>query len=266
MTGIGEGAFQYCSGFDGTLKLSENLTKINTYTFYDCSGITGEVEIPAKVKSLGYSSFSGMKKITGVTIGEGMESVYTSTNLYHAFYECASVETVRFLGAVPPTTNGTSIFYYMSSLKTIYIPQGTYQAYSSAYGTGINAGVTLKEEGSGDFIITDGELISYTGTDTEVTIPDNVTGIGLGAFRNNTTIQKVIIPAGVTAIGKYAFTNCTALQETAYEENSRLESIGESAFRGCTALERTELPEGLTELGTYAFNNCGKLNMSMELP
>ncbi len=271
VTTIGNDAFNGCSGFGGTLTLPDSLKSIDRYAFYGCSEIAGELVIPGKITEIPYGTFSGMQKVTSVVLGEKVETIWTGYDSEHAFYQWNNVETVRFLSAVPPTVNSRystkySVFYSMPNLKTVYIPQGTYQVYNSQYGDGIKAGVRLKEEGSGDFVITDGELISYSGTDTEVTVPDQVTRIGAGAFRNNTTIQKVTLPAGVTAIGANGFNNCTALTEVDYTDSSSLTEIGESAFSGCTSLEQTVLGENMTKLGAKAFYNCKKLNLSMTLP
>ena len=266
VTTIGDNAFNGCSGFGGTLTLPDSLKSIDRYAFYGCSEITGELVIPGKITEIPYGTFGGMQKVTSVVLGEKVENIWTGYDSEHAFYQWNNVETVRFLSTVPPTVNSRystkySVFYFMPNLKTVYIPQGTYQVYNSQYGDGIKAGVRLKEEGSGDFVITDGELISYSGTDTEVAVPDQVTRIGTGAFRNNTTVQKVTLPAGVTAIGAYGFNNCTALTEVDYTDSSNLTEIGESAFSECTSLEQTVLGENVTKLGAKAFYNCRKLNL-----
>ena len=267
---IGSNAFSGCSGLEGELQLPDSLETIGINAFYNCNNITGKLIIPDKISQIPYGAFSGMQKVTSVVLGEKVEIIWTSYNSGHAFYQWNNVETVRFQSTVPPTVKSNystySVFEFMPNLKTVYIPQGTYQVYNSQYGDGIKAGAILKEEGSGDFVITDGELISYSGTDTEVTVPDQVTRIGAGAFRNNTTIQKVTLPAGVTAIGTNAFNNCTALTEVDYTDSSSLTEIGENAFSGCTSLEQTVLGENVTKLGTKAFYNCKKLNLSMTLP
>ena len=223
---IGSNAFSGCSGLEGELRLPDNLEIIGANAFYNCNNFTGKLIIPDKISQIPYGAFSGMKNVTGVVVGEKVTEICTNYNSSHAFSGMDKVESVQFLGTVPPSikdpyNNRYSVFDFMPNLKTIYIPQGTYQVYNSQYGDGIKAGVRLKEEGSGDFVITDGELISYSGTDTEVAVPDQVTRIGTGAFRNNTTIQKVTLPAGVTAIGANGFNNCTALTEVDYTDSQQ---------------------------------------------
>lgn len=45
-----------------------------------------------------------------------------------------------------------------------------------------------------DFVIENGVLKKYSGSDEEVVIPDNVTAIGKEAFKNCRRIRKVVIP------------------------------------------------------------------------
>jgi len=68
------------------------------------------------------------------------------------------------------------------------------------------------------FLVLSGRLITYAGTESEVTVPANVTRIDDGAFEGNTTITSVKLPNSVTIIGKRAFAGCTNLSEmTCYD-------------------------------------------------
>ena len=57
------------------------------------------------------------------------------------------------------------------------------------------------EETSDGFVIEDGVLVDYTGTDAEVVIPDGVTSIGNGAFYGCYFLTSVSIPNTVITIG-----------------------------------------------------------------
>ena len=81
-------------------------------------------------------------------------------------------------------------------------------------------GYRLKEIGSGDFLISDGELISYSGNDKEVTVPEGVTGIGGNAFLN-TKVEKVTLTSQVTEIGAYAFEKCKSLKAVDVEASKQ---------------------------------------------
>lgn len=70
------------------------------------------------------------------------------------------------------------------------------------------------------FDIQDGILVSYTGTGTEITIPDGVKIIESFAFKDMDAITSVVVPKSVTTIRPYAFTGCNALRSIVFEESS----------------------------------------------
>ena len=98
--------------------------------------------------------------------------------------------------------------------------------------------ISADTEQNPDFVISDGVLTEYTGSDEEVVIPDQVKEIGSKAFENNTLIKKVTIPEGVAKIGDYAFSGCTALESAPLPQS--LEGIGEYSFQNCGALKSSE--------------------------
>lgn len=84
-------------------------------------------------------------------------------------------------------------------------------------------------------------ITGYSGTDTEVDIPETiedkpVVAIGQQAFEKNDTMTHVTIPESVTSIGVYAFHSCTALTEISLPAQTA--TIQAAAFYNCTSLER----------------------------
>lgn len=101
-------------------------------------------------------------------------------------------------------------------------------------------------------------ITGYTGSATEITIPETVDGytvvsIGNYSFQNKTTITSVTIPNSVTSIGYSAFKGCTALSSVAL--GSGLTSIGSYAFENCTVLSSITIPKSVTSISSYAFKN-----------
>lgn len=84
------------------------------------------------------------------------------------------------------------------------------------------------------FLVEDGVLVQYSGTDTVVEVPQGVTTIGQRAFFNNQAISEVVLPEGLI-------------------------SIETSAFYGCTALKKIELPATLSQVDSQAFSMCTSL-------
>ena len=78
-----------------------------------------------------------------------------------------------------------------------------------------------------DFIIRNNMLISYIGDgDSEVVLPDNILYILHDAFKNNNKIEIVVIPDTVSSIEKGAFRNCKNLKEIYYSTKDKDITIG----------------------------------------
>ena len=135
-----------------------------------------------------------------------------------------------------------------------------------------------------DFIIENGVLVEYTGTDKNVVIPNGVISIGATAFAGRTNIASIIIPESVGSIGKNAIPVNSILYvykgsyAAYYAENngfsyifldevpqvfdaqlpSGLISIESEAFAGCI-FGTISIPDGVQFIGEKAFANCANL-------
>ena len=271
VTAVSVCLFSGCSGFTGLI-LPEGLETVGSSAFNGCSGLTGTLEIPDSVTELGTYAFYGCRNIEEVVIGSGMVRMQGYSP---SFWGCSGVKTMTILAETPPyISNGSDQYSYvsnffrrsgLSSLETIWVPEGTYSAYVSAYGNGLRAGTRIRETGSEDFIIENGVLTAYVGDDTVITVPEEVKEIGASAFRNNSTLESVTLPEGLEKIGAYAFQNCTGLKGE-LEIPSGVTEIGAYAFSNCAGLTGgLEIPSGVTEISSYAFNNCKGLT-GLSLP
>lgn len=162
--------------------------------------------------------------------------------------------------------------------------------YSSSSGQRTSGGFTYDVDGK---TVT---ILSYTGSDTTVTVPAKIGGkrvsrISKGAFSSSkvtnlifddeisqitldeecfkgvTTLIYVQLPSALKEIPKSAFEDCTSLEHIVIPDG--VTTIGESAFEDCTALTYTgndsnnkqvTLPSSLTSLGIEAFKNCSKIS------
>lgn len=71
-----------------------------------------------------------------------------------------------------------------------------------------------------DFLIENGRLISYRGSDTTVTVPNTVTVVSSLAFYNNSKVKKIILPSSVTTVEKYAFAKCSSLRVISFPKET----------------------------------------------
>ena len=131
--------------------------------------------------------------------------------------------------------------------------------------------VTVTEAtGSGSFNIVGDTLVSYSGTESTVTIPDGVRVIGENAFKNNDYVLNVICPDSLEEIGYRAFYDCDNLQSVSLPETMKV--INEGAFYYCKNLKtlgHTDdgvLPKGLTSIGVKAFYFCEALEGDLVIP
>ena len=92
---------------------------------------------------------------------------------------------------------------------------------------------------------------------SKINLPNSVTGIKEGAFKNCTRLTDINIPNSVTSIGGYAFRDCTSLTDINIPNS--VTSIGEQAFKGCTSLTDVNIPNSVTSIGEQAFYNCDNL-------
>ena len=104
-----------------------------------------------------------------------------------------------------------------------------------------------------NFLVENGVLVMYLGSDIDLSIPDNlgIKEIGDNAFRGNNHISDVIIPDGIEKIGNNAFFNCSNLKTIRMPDS--VKSIGIGAFSYCSSLSSVTLSKGLTYVGPAAF-------------
>ena len=105
--------------------------------------------------------------------------------------------------------------------------------------------------------IQDGILISYTGREEALTIPEGVHTIGEGALKGCASLKKVILPQSLRRILGGAFKGCRKLE--AVEIPPAVCEIGAYAFHRCHALEAIFLPPGVEAVGDCAFLYCDSL-------
>ena len=157
-----------------------------------------------------------------------------------------SVLTLALAGAVSFTTVGVP--------ATFAVDAGTTTSVSVVSPAG-------QPNPSGDFEIDkNGVLTAYTGSSTEVTIPDGVTEISTEAF-TNAQLTKLWIPASVRVIGDDAFVSQDLKAITFQDDEahpSQLATIGDRAFQS-TSLATMTLPGSVVTIGDNAFAGMSRL-------
>lgn len=163
-----------------------------------------------------------------------------------AFNGCDLLESVKIPDSV--TEIGAS-FYCCKNLREITVEKNN-PSYISADGVLYSKNME--------------ELYCYPAGKSESSfdVPDSVRGIIMGAF-GCCTLKSVKIPNGVTDIGDGAFRNCGGFETVALPEG--INKIGAGTFFGCDNLETVVIPDSVTEIGTSAFASCHSLR-SLAIP
>ena len=93
-------------------------------------------------------------------------------------------------------------------------------------------------------------------SDSYLELPETVTRIGYGAFKNS-DLGSIVIPEGITTIEDYTFCRCSYLRDITIPDS--VTSIGYSAFDYCQNLEEITIPDSVTQIGKMAFAYCHEL-------
>ncbi len=231
------------------INISQDVTKINPYTFAGCYNLTTvssehttsfeeicdnafsdsgiqSVEIPSSTRTIGRYAFS----YTGI-VSVACPASLTTISPY-AFYSCWSLNSVTFDSASQLNTIGENAFAN-TSITQITLPYSlTDIAPYAFYSCSSLSSVNINANG-------------------------RLNAIGEYAFAN-TGVTSILIPSALKTIGANAFNSCTALKSVTFEEGSQINSIGDYAF-AYSGVESITFPATVSNLGYYAFYCCSSL-------
>ena len=255
ITSIGQRAFYECSNLKN-VAIGNSVTSIGEMSFQGCSSLTN-LTIGNSVTSIGYMAFAYCRNLTSVTIPNSVTSIGAN-----AFNDCRSLTSITIPGSVTSIGGGAFQNCYrlieVKNLSTLGITTGSedygYIGYYAkrVYSSGESY---LSTDENGYKIYDDGTdkiLMGYTGTETDLTLPSDITQIYEYAFYNCYSLTSVEIPDSVTNIGEYAFDKCNSL--TSIIIPGSVTSIGRRAFYTCNNLRQLiAFPLTPPTLGTIAF-------------
>ncbi len=253
LTNIGGRAFSGCDNlknvyYGGTIEDWCGITFGNAYAnpmcyavnfFMKQSGdwqkVTGKIDIPESIETIGYYQFCDFDNITSVTIPSTVTGIDA-----RAFYGCTNLQTITFEGDSQLQSIGNYAFYECSSLTEITIPSTVTSIGDFAFYSCSNLqSITFASE-------------------------SKLQSIGDGAFRDCSNLTEITIPSTVTSIGSKAFYRCSNLQSITFASESKLQSIGDGAFRDCSNLTEITIPSTVTSIGQYTFERCSNLTIYCE--
>lgn len=138
---ISEESFESCK-FSGSLVLPAGVRVIGKRAFNWNSRLTGILEIPGNVNSLGAGAFANCQGIEGVVIPESLETIKSEFGVSAAFEDCFGINRIVCKGVTPPVisddfnvTGGHSVFRGVSKENfTVEVPEAAVPNYRTSSG------------------------------------------------------------------------------------------------------------------------------------
>ena len=249
---IGENCFYNCAF--GSINTA-GVEVIGEGAFYKCANVTS-FNLP-NIVTIGASAFGGCDKLTEMTIGNKLESCEANLNeltkisidspIQDKMFQWAKKLTGVTLGE-GVTSIGEMAFGYCSELKNITLPATLTEIGDQAFWesglTAVNIPASVKAVSE--------EAFYASRSLASLTIENGVESIGESAFKE-TGITSLSLPASVKTVGDKAFSDCNDLKEITLAEG--LETIGNLAFsiKGADTLNIV-LPSTVKTIGGGCFN------------
>ena len=245
--GSGGGCFAYCTGLTGELVIPNKVKVIGHSAFYNCTGLTGELHLPDSLQSIGYEAFALCSGLTGrLVFPDALETIDNE-----AFAGCSGFSDVDLHHQVfYQNIFGDAVFAYWS-MESLELPEGwTTTGKYTFKGCGNLRTVHLPES----LTKIDGDCFQECSSLTDVDIPENVTIIESGAFDGCSSLTSLELPANLSQLGGYALRNCTSLAGELVVPD-RVELIQPLTFAGCTNLNQIVLGSSVNTIYDNAFKD-----------
>lgn len=265
---IGDRAFKDCIALKSVV-LPSHISKIDDITFAFCSSLES-VEIPDEVTSIGKRAFYECESLKNVKIGSSVTVIAP-----WSFGECKSIEEIVIPKSV--RTVGDAAFSGCKKLRRVYIhghkievgdrnfrqsPELTLVAKRHSDAISYATKHKIKTEFAGEHREDIGfmygtKLNECLINEKRVVIPDGVTEIGTGAFKNCPDVEELVLPESLECLESFAFAGLSSLKKINIPE--KIHCITDNAFLKCYSLEEIVLHGSVYVIEQFAFAFCKSL-------
>lgn len=233
---------------------NNNLVTIGSTAFANCIGLSGTLQIPASVTSIGSGAFSG-SGIRELGFGDGSKLVELGN---YAFSDCENLLSAKIpnrLAEIPESAFARSGLTEISILSP-----STTKIGKQAFWKCVNLKTILLHK---DIQEIDTMAFSSCGNFKDpinLTFPENVTSLNIRCRAFEYAHIKVLtFSTGTFKIEEYAFCRNNNLEQLRFPTENINITLGEGAFFQCRNLKDFKMPEGLTRIENGCFYECESL-------
>ena len=267
ITTLAGGGFYKCESLE-TVHLSDSLTVIPRSAFSGCTSLR-TVNLPKRLARIEMTAFAYCENLKSVSFPQSLSSIEQNAFAESGLTEITIPTNVSAIGAgafasTPlkkvtfegnPSVIGKNAFKCENLAEINGLSDASLTKFFDAFDGTLFIKNYLTDNGKNPFIVSNGELKGYLGTDTDIVIPDTVKIIADEVFMGK-EITRITIPSSVTRIGGAAFHGARIKELTI---PASVEWIEQLAFANCKELEKLVIEGGKTTVDMHAFQNCEKL-------
>jgi len=283
ITSLCDSLLSWHTELEGEIKLPTKLEKINSFSFYHCSGLTGNLVIPEGVTVISDYAFSGCEGLNGtLSLPKGLLSIGEET-----FHGCSSL-TGSLVLPEGLTEIGLACFSGCSGFTgDLILPDGikSLGRYTFSECEGLDGTLHLPNDletidincffqcknFKGDLILPDGVTdignyaFEFCGFDGKLVLPTNLENLGESSFAYNENLTgELLIPDTIRIIPYGCFQKCKSI--TSVKLPGNLKVIGKYAFQCDEGLKNFSFPDSVEVIGDRAFEMCKQLEGELILP
>ncbi len=237
-----------------SVSLNNGLESIGTAAF-EKTALTS-LAVPDSVIELGSGAFSGMNKVTNITIGTRipvaqLEGAFVGSRELREIAVAGSASDYRVSNRALVTSDGKKLIAFPNGLGGTYklgdgIEIVSHHAFAGSSLASVTFPDSLRELGAHAF---DGSKVAGA-----IQLPASMNAVGESAFEG-AGVSSVDL-GGTVSVGAGAFASCKNLTQVDFRGDlNRLVTIGERAFNPETPLSSVILPDSVVEVGLGAFSN-----------
>jgi hypothetical protein len=258
-----------------SIKLPSTLVSIGYLAFYYSWNLTGQISIPASVKSITDYAFYGCSSISSFSVASS-NTRYSSLNgvLFSKNQDTLFVFPPSKSGnyTIPNTVKhiGVSAFENCYNLTAITLPTSlnSIGSYAFCYCSGIIGSLTLPSTLKK---LEDGAFYGCWNLNGIVSIPSSLTDIGYYCFFESNNITSLSVNGSNPAYASYndalysknmdTLFICPGAKTGEFSIPTSVKLIGSHAFYKCNKITGVlNIPSGVDYIGYYAFYGCAQIS------